>query len=303
MTLNPQGVDKYGVLNGDNANGFFSVLSDDLTTVVSDLAWPHPLPTTPPTNATSYRIVDIKPALNGGVLVGVSSAYDANSPNQGLALWMGANKANYSRHRSPSRAARPRHSARAASTRTSRPALALRQHGRGLHDDADRLRQVGQLRHERSRSNAAARTTSPRRRRRSRRSAGSRRRSSPGRSPSTRLDAGDGRLDEVHLAGSEHGTWQLYRASDMSFVGKVASVQSEIALTLTANAAVAMAGENYIASARTRTTASRRRRTTKKVGFLTRPTRAASGTSTTARSSRRRTASGSATRPTRRRST
>jgi hypothetical protein len=33
----------------------------------------------------------------------------------------------------------------------------------------------------------------------------------------------------------------------MAFVGKVASVQSEIALTLTANAAVAMANESYVA--------------------------------------------------------
>jgi hypothetical protein len=111
LTLNPQGRRQVRRLNGDNSNGYFSVLSDDLTTVVSDLAWPHPLPTTPAacTNATSYRIVDIKPALNGGALIGVSSAYDSNSPNQGLAYWMGANKANYSAARSPSRAARPRH--------------------------------------------------------------------------------------------------------------------------------------------------------------------------------------------------
>jgi hypothetical protein len=55
----------------------------------------------------------------------------------------------------------------------------------------------------------------------------------------------------------------------MSFVGKVSSVQSEIALTLTANAAVAMAGEHYIAIRADAdynivTTA-----TTQKVGFIT----------------------------------
>jgi hypothetical protein len=135
------------------ANGFFSVLSDDLTSVVTDLAWPHPLPTAPSgsTNATSYRIVDIKPALNGGAFIGVSSAYDANTPNQGLAFWMGANKANYSAGsitvaRGSAAVTRP-----PASPRTSPPALALRQHGRGLRDDADRIRQVGQLRHVASR--------------------------------------------------------------------------------------------------------------------------------------------------------
>src|SRR5437868_8996355 len=31
MTLNPLGIDRYAVLNGDGANGYLSVLSDDLT--------------------------------------------------------------------------------------------------------------------------------------------------------------------------------------------------------------------------------------------------------------------------------
>jgi hypothetical protein len=96
MALNPLGIPKYGVLNGDNSNGFFSVLSDDSTSIAADLTWPHPLPASPPTSGQSYRIVDAKPMLNGGILIGVSSAYDSNSPNQGLALWLGANKANYS---------------------------------------------------------------------------------------------------------------------------------------------------------------------------------------------------------------
>jgi hypothetical protein len=95
MTLNPQGIDKYGVLNGDAANGYFSVLNDALTGIQTDLAWPHPLPTDPSSSSTAYRITDIHPALGGGQLLGVSSAYDANSPNQGLAVWRGANRANY----------------------------------------------------------------------------------------------------------------------------------------------------------------------------------------------------------------
>lgn len=90
--LNPQGLARFGVLNGDGSNGFLSVYDSAMATL-TDLAWPHPLPTTPGSGA-SYRITDIKPALRGGAWLGVSSAYDANSPNQALGLWFGGTKAN-----------------------------------------------------------------------------------------------------------------------------------------------------------------------------------------------------------------
>lgn len=91
--LNPQGLARYAVLTGDAANGYLTAYSADMSTTV-DLAWPHPLPTDP-AGGESYRHVDIKPALNGGAWIGVSSAFDSNDPNQGLGLWFGGTKANY----------------------------------------------------------------------------------------------------------------------------------------------------------------------------------------------------------------
>ena len=95
MTLDPTGSDRYAVLTGDGSNGYFTVYAADLQSNL-DLAWPHPLPTNPSGGAaTAFRIYDAKAALNGGAMVGVSSAYDANNPNQALAYWRGGTKANY----------------------------------------------------------------------------------------------------------------------------------------------------------------------------------------------------------------
>jgi hypothetical protein len=90
--LNPTGASRFGVLTGDNSNGYLTVYDSTLSTTV-DLAWPHPLPTNPGGGA-SYRLIDAKPAMRGGAWIGVSSAYDAAAPNQALGLWYGGTKAN-----------------------------------------------------------------------------------------------------------------------------------------------------------------------------------------------------------------
>jgi hypothetical protein len=92
--LNPQGSARFAVLTGDASNGFLTVYDGTLATTV-DLAWPHPLPSSPSSGAP-YRIADVKPALRGGAWIGVSSAYDASTPNQALGLWYGGTKANLS---------------------------------------------------------------------------------------------------------------------------------------------------------------------------------------------------------------
>jgi hypothetical protein len=276
LALNPLGIAKVGALNGDSANGYFSVLSDDLTSVVSDLAWPHPLPTTPSgsTNATSYRIVDIKPALNGGALIGVSSAYDSNSPNQGLAYWIGANKGNYSGTIKVARGS-------AAVTLPS-GANANIAPGHWVFADTDEgysQTLIGYVKTVNSDTSVTLNAVSP---------------YNVGQSPAVfktatfqalrglqpKVVTGTITVDttSAQVTGgktkflSQHlnvGTWQLYKASDMSFVGKVASVQSEIALTLSANAAVAMAGENYIALRADGDYSIASTSSTQKVGFIT----------------------------------
>src|SRR5512133_3498560 len=86
-TLDPKGQPHYGALNGNSSNGYFSVWSPDLQSL-TDLTWPHPLPTSPETStALAYRVVDAKASIDGGSWIGVSSAYDAAQPNQGLAFW------------------------------------------------------------------------------------------------------------------------------------------------------------------------------------------------------------------------
>jgi hypothetical protein len=89
--LDPLGSPRYAVLNGDAGNGYLSVYDPSLLSKV-DLALPVTLPGTSP--APAYRVVDSKPALQGGVFVGVSSTYDANSPSQMLAYWRGGYNAN-----------------------------------------------------------------------------------------------------------------------------------------------------------------------------------------------------------------
>jgi hypothetical protein len=250
LALNPQGLAKFGVLNGDNANGYFSVLSDDLTSVISDLAWPHALPTTPSgaTNATSYRITDIKPALNGGAFIGVSSAYDSNSPNQGLAYWMGANKGNYSA--GSITVARGSAAVTAPSGFTANVAP-----GHWLFANTDEsysMTLIGYVKSVNSDTSLTLNAVSPYNVTAKAATFQALRGIAPKvvtgtitvDTNSAQVTGGKTKFLSQHL---NVGTWQLYKASDMSFVGKVSSVQSEIALTLTANAAVAMAGENYIA--------------------------------------------------------
>lgn len=248
MTLNPQGVDKYGVLNGDAANGYFSVLSDDLTTVAADLAWPHPLPVSPPTAGESYRIVDVKPALNGGAWIGVSSAYDANSPTQGLALWMGANKANYSP--ASITVARGSQAVTAASGFTANVAP-----GMWLFANTDEPYTsvlVGLVKSVNSDTSITLDEPSPYAVTAKAATFQALRGFTPkivaGRvTADTTSTTVSGGLTKFQSDGLGTGVWQLYRARDMAFIGKVSAVATEINLTLAANASVSMADDRYVA--------------------------------------------------------
>ena len=332
MTLNPLGVDKYAVLNGDNSNGYMSVLTDDLTAVASDLAWPHPLPTSSP--STPYRIVDAKPALNGGVMVGVSSAYDANSPNQGIAYWMGANKADWTSTITATRGSTavtgsgfnanvaPGHWVFATTDDgytsvllgyvkqvTSDTTLVLGQAapynvtaktatfqalrglapkvvtGRITVDTTSTTVTGGATKFiSQGLSDAISRSGST--------TNGSTTITGLAKTSDllvgmpvngTGIPAGayvasivSGTSITISAAATATGTptlsfgsiWNLYRASDMTWVGKVQSVQSEFALTLAANAALAMAGDAYVALRADSDYNIANTTSAKKVGFL-----------------------------------
>lgn len=244
MTLDPLGTPKYAVLNGNNANGYFSVGSDNLTSKI-DLTWPHPLPTAPDSGAP-YNIVDAKPALNNGLMVGVSSAYDSNSPNQDLAYWLGANKVNWTSAISVSRgSAAVTGSGFLANVDVGHWIFANTDEGytgtllgfvKTINSDASlTLSQPSPYAvTAKSGTFQALRGIAPR--------------VVTGRlTVDTTSATVTGGATKFISQGLGTGTWQIYRASDLAFVGKVSSVQSEIALTLAANAAVALADDAYVA--------------------------------------------------------
>ena len=250
MTLDPLGTDRYAILNGDASNGYLSVYSDDLQSLV-DLAWPHALPSDPAGGvATAYRIVDAKPSLTGGTLIGVSSRYDANSPNQGIAFWRGGNKANYTGTITVARG-----SAAVTGTGTTfensvAPGMFLfaeADHGAGyesvyvgivLQVNSDTSLTLGAVSPyavtAKSATFQSIRGLAPR--------------VAKGRittaTDSTTVTGGGTRFKAQKL---DTGTWDIYRRSDLTWVGKVSAVASDISLTLAANAAVAMSDDEYIA--------------------------------------------------------
>lgn len=249
VTMNPRGQDRYAALTGDNANGYFTVFSDDRTTTL-DLTWPHPLPTNPDAGtSTAYRLVDAKPALKGGTWVGVASDYGSLLPNHGLALWRGANKADYS----DGTITVSRGSATVTGTGTSFltnvvPGMFLFANTDDPYTDTF----VGTVLSVNSNTELLLESPSPyvitAKAYTLRSLRGFMPRVSKGRiTCDTNSTTVSGGATKFVSQGLGSGSWNLYRASDMTWIGKVSSVQSEMSLTLAANAAIAMADQQYIA--------------------------------------------------------
>jgi hypothetical protein len=84
----------------------------------------------------------------------------------------------------------------------------------------------------------------------------------------TTSTAVNGGKTKFQAEGLGSGTWQIYRQTDMAYVGKVSSVASDTSLTLTANAAVAMSDDDYIALKADADWSMSTTANTSKVGFL-----------------------------------
>lgn len=93
VCADPRGTGKFAVLHGTASTGFIGLLSPDRTTM-TDVAWPHELPSNAPSQP--HRIVDSKPGAQGGAWIGVSDQYEALNPEQSLAFWFGGHQADYS---------------------------------------------------------------------------------------------------------------------------------------------------------------------------------------------------------------
>jgi len=237
--LDPVGSARFAVVNGTASNGYLSVFDPTLTNKV-DLALPHALPTTP------YRVVDSKPALTGGVLLGITSAYDSNSPSQDLAYWRGGYLANGTGTITVSRGS-------AAVTGVGFTAALCP--GMWIFANTDEgytNTLIGCVLSVNS--NVSVTLTSPSPYAVTAKSANYQ--ALRGLYPKittgtltcdTSATQVNGGKTKFLSQGLSSGTWQLYRQNDMTFIGKVSTVASDTSLTLTANAAVAMSDDEYVA--------------------------------------------------------
>lgn len=267
-TLDPSGANRLGILTGDNSNGYFDILDPTFTSVKTSFPWNGALPTTPPDHP--YRFVDSKGALTGGAWIGTSSQYNSNGPVQNLALWRGGINADYS----TGTITMTRGNTAVTGSGTSW--IANASPGMFLFattDDGYTLAYVGVVKTVNTDTSItlgdvalypatakAYKLTSVR---------GFAPRVVKGRiTTQTGSTTVTGANTKFISQGVNSGTWNLYRASDFTWIGKVASVISDISITLSANATVALNNENYIAFRADADTNVSTMSSASKVGFL-----------------------------------
>jgi hypothetical protein len=242
QTLDPTGAHRVAVLFGDGSEGKIGLYNPAYSSLV-ELDWNGVLPQSP------YRVFESKAALTGGTWIGTSSEYDADAPVQTLALWRGGYKANYT----TGTISVSRGSVTVTGSGTSW--LANVSPGMFLFANTDEPytnTYVGVVKSVNSDTSITLGAGSPYAISGKAYTLQSLRGFCPrvvtGRiTCATSATAVTGALTKFIDQAVNSGTWQLYRASDLSFIGKVASVTNNTSLTLSANAAVAMNNEAYIA--------------------------------------------------------
>lgn len=245
-TFDPQGTVRIGALSGDNTKGNFEAIQADLSSS-NQIPWGQNLPNNPPTQP--YIQSHIRPALKGGLLVGTTSKYDSSTAAQVLALWRGATKTNYTTGTITV--------ARGATAVTGAGTLWAANVVPGMFlfantDDPYTDTFIGTVLAVISDTSLTLEVASPHpvtaksytlRSLRGLNVRVAKGRITCGTAAATVTGGATKFIDQ----GIPTGTWQIYKASDFSFVGKVSSVTSNISITLTANASVAMANERFIA--------------------------------------------------------
>jgi hypothetical protein len=255
IAIDPSGQDKYAALTGTDAAGYLSVWSTDHS-AITDISWPHVLPTEPGVSSTRrYRMHQAAPAQGGGTWIGTASDYSSTSvPLHALGLWYGGAKADYT----TGTISFTRGSATVTGSGTSwvgnvEPGMFLFANTDDAGAGTFTSTFIGVVLSVNSNTSITLESASP--------YSGSAGRAysltsvrgfipkvNKGRitcaTDSTTVSGGSTKFSSQGLGT---GTWNLYRASDFTWIGKVASVQSNISLTLSANAAIALADEQYIA--------------------------------------------------------
>ena len=246
FTLDPQGNNRLGILNGDASHGQFSLLNAAFSAVNANYPWNGNLPSAPPSNP--YPLVDAKAALTDGVWVGTSTQYNANSPTQSLALWRGGIYGDYTTGTiTLVRGSSSVSGSGTAWTTNASPGMFLF----ASTDDGYTLTYVGVVLSVNADNSITLGAASPYPATAKAYKLTSLRGFFPrivvGRvttsTTSTTVTGANTKFTTQMVAG---GTYNLYRASDLGWVGKVASVSNDTSLTLSANAALALNNEDYI---------------------------------------------------------
>ena len=241
MALDPTGANRFAVLRSGTP-GNLSILDPTLSTVV-DVAWPVSLSTSP------YPIVEAGAGLLNGTFIGTSSEYDSNAPTQALGYWAGGTHAAYS----TGTLAITRGSTAVVGTGTGFSGNV----GPGMFlfattTDPYTLAYIGVVKSVTDATHltlvspspyavsGGAYTVQPARQVMPKVGKGT----ITGGAGSTTLSGGNTKFLKQGLGS---GSWDIYRASDMAWVGAVQSVQSDIALTLKAGAAIAVADDTFVA--------------------------------------------------------
>lgn len=246
FTLDPQGNNRLAVLNGDGAHGQVSFLNSLFSGINASYTWNGNFSAAPPNNP--YPIVDIKSALTDGVWLGTSTRYDANSPTQSLGLWRGGIYGDYSTGTlTVARGSSAVTGSGTTWTTNASPGMFLF----ASTDDGNTLTYIGvvlSINSDTSLTLAAVapypatakayKLTSIR---------GFYPRITVGRvtttTSSTTVTGANTKFVTQIVNG---GVYNLYRASDLGWVGKVSTVTNNTSLTLAANAALALNNEDYI---------------------------------------------------------
>ena len=245
-TITPAGTYRVGVLVGDGATGQFQMLSDDFSTA-TPFTWNGILPQLP------YYAVDAKPTLLGGATIGTSSQYNSSNPTQTLAFWRGGNKATYSTG-TISFTLGSRTVTGAGTSWTTSISSGMYIFANTV--DASRgnftLTLIGVVKSVDSDTQLTlldvANYTSAGQVYEARPVRGLQYRIVKGRITTTTSTATvTGANTKFISQAMNTGTWNMYRASDMAWIGKVSAVTNEISVTLTANAALALNNEKFVA--------------------------------------------------------
>lgn len=245
-TLDPQGTSRLGILTGDATHGHFQMLNTAFTAVNATDNLGFNLTTNPP--SSPYPIVDVKSALNQGAWIGTSNVYTANSPVQSLMLWRGGNNADYATGTlTVARGSTAVTGAGTTWTGNVSPGMFLF----GTTDDGYTLTLIGVVAAVTGNTTLTLEGPSP----------------YPMTAKAYNLTSIRGFQNRVTVGSItcatsaatvtgantkfttqlSVGTWNLYRATDMTWIGKVSTIANNSGLTLAANAAINMTNEFYVA--------------------------------------------------------